>query len=390
MSSSVSNSRRVLVIGPKLAPIAEQALPGAAIEAAAPETIDAAGLMHSPIDVVLIEAGAADAARLTAMIGALAQAAAPPAVILVGANLPAALARALFKLKRSDVLDAPFTAADLARSVASLFADQAAAAGAGHHAQCWSVMSAVGGAGGTTLAIEIAATLASRKLGDRVALFDLNLADGAASAYLGAAPNMHLADASAAPERIDQALLDVYSLRAPGGFDLFACPRDPYAFAKVTPAAVCRLLEVACQVYDWLVVDMPRHRHSWTVDVLAGSDELLVISELTVPALLAARDLTAEIEAEIEDARRPRIVLNRMASRMFGPAPSRAEAEKALGRKVAGVITSDWEAAACSANLGGPISQHRPRSKIVKDVAALVDDLAAKPAGGRRHSRKVA
>jgi pilus assembly protein CpaE len=201
---------------------------------------------------------------------------------------------------------------------------------------------------------------------------------------------MHLADASAAPERIDAALLDVFSLRAAGGFDLFACPRDPYAFAKVTPAAVCRLLEVACQVYDWLVIDLPRHRHSWTIDVLSGSDELLIISELTVPALLAARDLTAEIEAEVEAARSPRIVLNRMASRMFGPAPSRTEAERALGRKVSGTITSDWEAASCSANLGGPISQHRPRSKIVKDVAALVNDLAAAPAGGVRQPKKVA
>ena len=49
---------------------------------------------------------------------------------------------------------------------------------------------------------------------------------------------------------------DAYSLRAPGGFDLFACPRDPYAFAKITPAVVCRLLEVACQTYDWLIVDV--------------------------------------------------------------------------------------------------------------------------------------
>ncbi|MDR3513407.1 MAG: hypothetical protein P4L73_17350 [Caulobacteraceae bacterium] len=386
----MSLKRRVLVIGPKLAPLAEQAMPKADFEVAAPEMVDAVNLMRSPFDLVLIEAGAADPARLTAVIGALAQTASPPAVILVGANLPASLARALFKLKRSDVLDAPLSPADLARCVASLFADTAGAGGAARHSQCWSVMSAVGGAGGTTLAIEIAATLASRRLGDRVALFDLNLADGAASAYLGAAPNMHLADASAAPERIDQALLDVFSLRAPGGFDLFACPRDPYAFAKITPAAVCRLLEVACQVYDWLVIDMPRHRHSWTIDVLGGSDELLVISELTVPALLAARDLAAEIEAEIEDARRPRIVLNRMASRMFGPAPSRAEAERALGRKVAGVVTSDWEAAACSANLGGPISQHRPRSKIVKDIAGLVDDLATQTVAGRRQSKKVA
>jgi pilus assembly protein CpaE len=389
MSSPESPRRRVLIIGQKLVPIAEQALPNSDFEVAAPEAIDTPSLLHSAIDLVLIEAGAADPARLTAVISALAQTATPPAAILIGANLPAGLARALFKLKRSDVLDAPLSAADLARCVASLFAD-VAGNGAAHRSQCWSVMSAVGGAGGTTLAIEMAATLANRTLGDRVGLFDLNLADGAASAYLGAAPNMHLADASSAPERIDAALLDAFSLRAPGGFDLFACPRDPDAFVKVTPAAVCRLLEVACQVYDWLIIDLPRHRHSWTIDVLAGSDELLLISELTVPALLAARALTGEVEAEMEAGRRPRIVLNRMASRVFGPGPSRAEAEKALGRKVDGLITSDWEAAACSANLGGPISQHRPRSKIVKDVATLVDTLAARPASGRGQGRKVA
>jgi pilus assembly protein CpaE len=391
MSSQSSPKRRVLVIGPKLATIAEQALSNAEFEVAAPDAIDPSSLLRTPVDLVLIEAGAADAARLTTVIGALAQTPSPPAVILVGANLPASLARALFKMKRSDVLDMPLSPGDLARCVASLFADETqVGAGGGHRSQCWSLMSAVGGAGATTIAIEMATTLANRTLGERVGLFDLNLADGAASAYLGAAPNMHLADASAAPERIDAALLDAFSLRAPGGFDLFACPRDPYAFAKITPAAVCRLLEVACQVYDWLIIDLPRHRHSWTIDVLAGSDELLVISELTVPALLAARDLTAEIEAEVEDARRPHIILNRMASRMFGPAPSRAEAEKALGRKVSGIITSDWEAAACSANLGGPISQHRPRSKIVKDIMTLVEELSVRPVPGHGNNKKVA
>jgi pilus assembly protein CpaE len=120
---------------------------------------------------------------------------------------------------------------------------------------------------------------------------------------------------------------------------------------------------------------------------LAGSNEILVVSELTVPALLAARALTGEIETELPDRAHPRVILNRMASRMFGPAPSRAEAEKALGRRVDGVVTSDWEAAACSANLGGPISQHRPRSKIVKDVATIVEQLIA-GAGGP--ARKVA
>ena len=188
---------------------------------------------------------------------------------------------------------------------------------------------------------------------------------------------MLLTEASLAPERIDQQLLEAFCARVSGGLDLFAAPRDPKAFARVNPVAVCRLLEVACQVYDLVIVDVPRHHQPWTLDVLAGSDEVLVVSELTVPALLAARSLAREIEMDLPDGAPPRIILNRLANRVLGPAPSLAEAEKALERKAEGGVTSDWEAAAASVNLGGAICQHRPRSKIVRDIAAIVDRLAS-------------
>jgi pilus assembly protein CpaE len=387
MSSAAFSQRRVLVVGQRLAGVVEQALAGAQIDTANVDAFDGAARLPAPADLVVIDTTTGDPAKLASLIGALAQTSPQPAAILVGSHLPVSLARALLKLRSSDVLDHPTTTADLARCAAALLADGAAIMETAPQAQCWSVLSAVGGAGGTTLTIELATALAGRTLGDRVALIDLNLADGAASAYLGAAANMHLADASAAPERIDQALLDAFSLRVGGGFDLFACPRDPHGFSKVAASVVLRLLEVACQAYDWILVDLPRGRQPWTMDLLAGSNEILVVSELTVPALLAARALTGEIETELPDRAHPRVILNRMASRMFGPAPSRAEAEKALGRRVDGVVTSDWEAAACSANLGGPISQHRPRSKIVKDVATIVEQLIA-GAGGP--ARKVA
>jgi pilus assembly protein CpaE len=219
-----------------------------------------------------------------------------------------------------------------------------------------------------------------------VALVDLNLVDGAAAAYLGATPSMMLAEASGSPERIDAALLAAFAMKVDEGIDLLAAPRDPRAFARVSQTAVCRMLEVACQVYDWIVIDLPRHQQPWTLDVLSGSDEVLVVSELTVPALLSARSLAAEIEAELPEASPPRIILNRLASRVFGPAPSLAEAEKALQRKADGGVTSDWEAAAASVNLGGSISHHRPRSKIVRDIAVLVDRLT-QPVAARDRRR---
>jgi pilus assembly protein CpaE len=172
--------------------------------------------------------------------------------------------------------------------------------------------------------------------------------------------------------------------------DLLAAPRDPTAFDNVPREALLRVLETACETYDWVILDMPRHRRPWTLEALSGCDEVLVISELTVPALLAARSLSDEIETAVGTTMKPKIVLNRLASRMFGPAPSMAEAERALQRKAEGGISSDWEAAAASVNLGGPIATHRPKSKIVTDIARLVDRLAGAAPAKRAKSKKAA
>ena len=386
MSLASFEGRHVLVVGQRLAPVAQEALGQARFEIAAADRLDFLGALHAAMELVLIDTEAADPAELVGAIAGLAARANPPAVLLAGAHMPTSLVRALMKLPRSDVIEAPFTSEDLLRAAAALIAEPLATA-APANSTCWSVVGSVGGCGATTIAIELATALARRAPDKRVALVDLNLVDGAVAAYLGATPQMMLAEASKSAERIDAALLGAFAMKVDEGLDLLAAPRDPKAFARVSQTAVCRVLEVACQVYDWIVIDLPRHQQPWTLDVLAGSDEVLVVSELTVPALLSARALAAEIEAELPDSSPPRIILNRLASRVFGPAPSLAEAEKALQRKADGGVTSDWEAAAASVNLGGSINHHRPRSKIVRDIAVLVDRLVAPPAAARQARR---
>jgi pilus assembly protein CpaE len=382
--------RRILIVGTGLTELAGLAFREAALQTTGIERLQARWAFGEAPDLILIEAGAFEPEALSAAIAGLGAGSSPPPTLLTGDHLPAGLVRNLMRLPRSDVLQAPFTAADLVAAAASLVSPLAAPT-LNAPSRCWTIMGAVGGAGATTLAIETACALARRLPGPRrVCLIDLNLADGAAAAYLGAPANMLLSRASQAADRIDPQLLDAFVSGAPGGVDLLASARDPHAYDTTSADAVLRLLEVACQVYDAVVVDAPRHRRSWTLDVLAGSDELLVVSELTVPALLAARSLAAEIESDLPGGSPPRIVLNRLAKRVFGPAPSMAEAEKAMGRRAAGGITSDWEAAAASANLGGPISEHRPKSRIVKDVADLVDRLIAAPAGSHPQDLRVA
>jgi len=372
--------RRILALGAGLSALAEGALAGAALTPGSTAQLE--GLSAGAFDLILIDADAWDAQALGAAVKALSSMRAAPPVLMLGESLPAGLVRNVLRLEAADILEAPFTPEQLSAAVQALLAEAqpAAVPASGGDSRCWGVTGAVGGAGATTIAIEIAHALAAQSGKERsVCLVDLNLADGATAAYLGCSPTTRLADFGQAADRIDAAMLHAFVTPVSKGLDLMAGVRDANAFDSVGREAVLRMLEVACECYDWVILDLPRHRRSWTLEALAGCDEVLVISELTVPALLAARALADEIEDDLGAGLRPRIVLNRLASRMFGPAPSMTEAEKALQRKAEAGISSDWEAAATSANLGGPIAQHRPKSKIVKDIQALVEGLAAQP-----------
>jgi pilus assembly protein CpaE len=390
MTTPPHHGRRVLILGDALEALAKGPLKGARLEAGGLERLIGVGSVDA--ELIVIDADAWEAAALAAGIEALTLCPAPPPVLLVGTRLPTPVVRNLLRLERSDVLDAPYTHENIAAALAELMAVKApvaAPAASGTMARCWAVTGAVGGSGATTLAIEIANQLCTQQDKDKsVCLIDLNLADGAAAAYLGSTPAMRLSDLTAAAEKLDVAMLEAFVTPVSGQLHLLAAPRDPNAFDTVPREAILRLLEVACESYAWVILDMPRHRKSWTLETLGGCDEVLVVSELTVPALLAARALSDEIERDMGSGEKPRIVLNRLAARMFGPAPSMAEAERALQRKAEAGISSDWEAAAASVNLGGPIATHRPKSKIVKDVQTLVDRLAAGPA--RRQATKVA
>ena len=389
MSVQALKGRRVLAIGGAMPELANGPLEGAILETGGLDRLIGVGIADA--DLVVIDADAWGGPALAAGIQALALCPAPPPVLMVGSHLATAVVRALLRLERSDVLDAPFTGEAAEHAIAGLLEAKAHAgapvpASPGDVARCWAITGAVGGSGSTTLAVEIATQLCARTGKDKsVCLIDLNFADGSAAAYLGSSAAMRLGELARASDKLDASMMQAFVTPVTKQLDLLAAPRDPEAFDAVPAESVLRLLEVACETYQWVVLDIPRHRRSWTIQALSGCDEVLVVSELTVPALLAARSLSDEIERGIGSGKKPRIVLNRLAGRMFGPAPSMAEAERALQRKAEGGVSSDWEAAAASVNLGGPIATHRPKSKIVKDVQVLVNRLAAEPAerGGK-------
>jgi pilus assembly protein CpaE len=314
------------------------------------------------------------------------------AVIVLSDQIPGNMVRALMKLDASDVLPISSSPAEITDAVEK-FRDTASG-GVGGSSVCWAFRGAVGGAGVTTIAIESAFDLARRFGPGRVCLVDLNVADGMTTSFLEAVPKLDLSALSAAPERLDPRLLAAWCYQHESGVSIIAAPRNPDGDVLATEPAILRLLDVACGMFEFTIVDMPRHMMPWTKSVLGAVDEAIVISELTVPSLHAAADMARETDVLRHDRAPAKLVLNRM----FQKKRLRAEfaldkAEGAIDRKIDSTITSDWDAARTAVNLGRPIAEVVQKSPLVNDIGTLVQMMlpeearAAMPAEGKRRRR---
>lgn len=297
------------------------------------------------------------------------------AAIVVGDDLPANAVRALLKLDVSDVVSARATAGDLLRRVHHL--KEQMKAGAGGETKCWAFLGAVGGAGVTTISIESAFAIARRPARPSVCLVDLNLTDGMSAAYLDGLRRLDLSAVCRAPERLDSDVFEALSWTHPLGVSLLSAPRDPDAESLATIDGVLAILDVACSLYDHVILDLPRHRQPWTEAVITACDEVVVVSELTIPSLHAAADVAGHIDHLRESGDETRILLNRMISdKRNRHAISIDKAERAIGRNINATIASDWDAARSAVNLGKPVADVRETSALVKDVEAFVDVFA--------------
>lgn len=292
-------------------------------------------------------------------------------VLVISDAPPATAVRAMLKLHVSDIIATNAEPQEIYKSAARLI--DAASDTPSRKNHCWVVSGAVGGAGATTLAIELACASATANPEHSVCLIDLNLADGMVAAYLEAENKLDLVGLAEDPERLDPTLLTAYCAEHEAGVSLISAARNADIHEIISPDIILRLLDTVCSVFTHVIVDMPRGRRKWSKPILAGADEVMVVSEFTVPSLHAAADMTREVDLLRDQERPSRLILNRMSDdkREF----SVQRASKAIERDINTVIRSDWKSAREAVNLGMPVAQVKPKSVLVKDVKTLLKQL---------------
>ena len=130
-------------------------------------------------------------------------------IVAVTAGIDADLARTLVLLRVADFLVKPVQPAELVRTCARVVKTPAKEAQV--EAQIYTFLSAVGGAGVSTLAIQSAMILlnSGARARSSTCLVDLDFQHGACADYLDIEPRLNLSEIEPRPERLDRQLLEI-------------------------------------------------------------------------------------------------------------------------------------------------------------------------------------
>jgi pilus assembly protein CpaE len=232
------------------------------------------------------------------------------------------------------------------------------------------VFSPKGGTGKTVTSTNLAAAFAKYE-GKQTLLLDLDLQFGDAAIMLGLEPEKTIYDLVVAPGELDSEKLSGYTTRHPSGLDILPAPVRPEDAELVTESKLSRLLEVARESYDVIVVDTSPFFHGPMLATLDRTDELLLVCGLDVPTLKNVRLALQTLELLAFPQNRISVILNRANSKV---GMKQNEVENALDVKIRFEVPSD-RAVPIAVNRGNPAVLAESGADFSKAVRQMAKGL---------------
>src|SRR5262249_33433971 len=206
-----------------------------------------------------------------------------------------------------------------------------------------------GGCGATTVATNLAVTLA--KGGHSTILIDLDLSAGDISLLLNLRPSFSVLDVVQNLHRLDRDLLNGMTVKHESGLEVLAASENPERSSGVQPADVTRILRFLKEQFDCVVINTRDASDPLALAAVNESDLIHVVSCLDVLSLRRAQWALKRM-AEFGLSRDLiRLVISRYEK---NPHISLEEAEKILDLKVAWTIPADPRAVNEALNEGIP------------------------------------
>lgn len=293
---------------------------------------------------------------------------------------PLALVRSLVRAGAHDVIPLPIEIEELQASLLPIADARRAQAAHGALAtgKLVTVIKAVGGVGATALLTQLATRYARGEAGrDReTCVIDLDMQFGDAAFQLGLRPKLSMFDLLEAGDRLDGAMLRTTTAEHAGGLKLIAAPNDMMPLEAVPSEHVLKVVELATREFGTVFLDLPANWTNWSLSLVARSDLVLLVTELTVSSLNRARRQLNLLQSQDLSGLNVRIVLNRF-DKSLARTISLADARKALGRDIDYIISNDYALMRAAVDRGVAIEEIKRKTQLAKDLDALNSGIAA-------------
>jgi pilus assembly protein CpaE len=292
-------------------------------------------------------------------------------VALIGESREITLYRELMEIGVTEYLPRPITRDMVLDELRPKLLGDSVSGSADRGGHVVSICGAQGGAGATSIAINLALQLAETTKA-KVALLDLHLQAGETAVMLGVRPGPGLRIALENPMRADTLFIERSAIEINDRVSLISADEDLNAKLEITEAGVRHVLGLLRQRFNYIVVDVPVPFPSSIYPVIAMSRHVLVLLEAEVTGLRNAHGLRAAVTS-IAGQDRVFTLLNR-ADRAGGL--PRAAIVKALGTEPDMVIPDLGKRMTEAVNLGIPALKHvsglrRHLAPIVREITGV-------------------
>lgn len=283
------------------------------------------------------------------------------------------LMRALLRHGINDIVALPFKPQEL---LAQIYDTGAASApsGGGRLAPTICMVGSGGGSGVSSLILHTAAGLVSGLRQARVCVIDFDLQFGDLAAYMGLKSKRSVIDLLEAGRRLDQDMLRDVAIRAENGLYLIPAPDTVSPIEAVDIDQLLNVLTLARTEFDYVLLDLPPAFTNWSLSLAMACNEIVVVTEQTIPALRQARRRIAMFSDVGFAPGNLKIVVNRAQKGRFRKINLQDVADT-LGRDVIGSVTLDKGDLADALDRGELLDMSKGRQAFVKEVQALADNI---------------
>jgi pilus assembly protein CpaE len=246
--------------------------------------------------------------------------------------------------------------------------------------QIISVLGSRGGVGCTSIAVNLAATMAAVP-DHQVALIDLDLAMGDAdiAIELPGNDNLSIGDLARNIDRLDMNYLKRALVKHPEtGISVLRHPMEIPEIGGIHEGHVERILNLVKISYTHLILDLSKALQPTDLMALRMSGLILLVAQLELSSLRNVVRLIHTLSAEGDLGDKLRVVINRAGSETGDDGITIKKAEEVIGKPIYWQVPNEAKPMIGSRVAGQPLIKFAPKSKAQASFQGLVQTLTGK------------